>query len=193
MRAYAVERFGSAPAILDLSGPTAPDGYVVRVTYAGVNPLDYKLVDNLTPQSSYLFVLGIDFAGVLEYVPSTERELRAGDRVFGIARTHGSYAEYTAVPPHGKAEALARIPEPIGDDQAAALPIAGITALGAVDFTGVAADQCTWSWEPPGRLVAKPFSWRGRGGRTSSRPCIATRMKQCGSARMRRTTAWTST
>lgn len=52
MRAYAVERFGSAPAILDLSGPTAHDGYVVRVTYAGVNPLDYKLVDNLTPQSS---------------------------------------------------------------------------------------------------------------------------------------------
>lgn len=141
MRAYAVEGFGSAPGILDVSSPTAHDGYVVRVTYAGVNPLDYKLVDNLTPQSSYPFVLGIDFAGVLEHAPPTERELGAGDRVFGIARTHGSYAEYTAVPSDGKAEALARIPEPIADDQAAALPIAGITALGAVDFTGVAAGQ----------------------------------------------------
>lgn len=141
MRAYAVERFGSPPAILDLPSPTAHDGYVVRVTYAGVNPLDYKLVDSLTPQSSYPFVLGIDFAGVLEHAPSTERELRAGDRVFGIARTHGSYAEYTAAPAGGKAEALARIPEPIADDQAAALPIAGITALGAVDFTRVAAGQ----------------------------------------------------
>jgi NADPH:quinone reductase-like Zn-dependent oxidoreductase len=114
---------------------------VVRVTYAGVNPLDYKLVDSLTPQSSYPFVLGIDFAGVLQHAPSAERELRAGDRVFGIARTHGSYAEYTAVPADGKAEALGRIPEPIADDQAAALPIAGITALGAVDFTRVAAGQ----------------------------------------------------
>jgi NADPH:quinone reductase len=141
VRAYAVERLGDAPAILDLPRRTPGDGYVVRVTYAGVNPIDYKLVDNLTQQSSYPFVLGIDFAGVLEFVPSSERELRAGDRVFGIARTHGSYAEYTAVPPHAKAEALARIPEPIADDQAAALPIAGITALGALEFTKVAADQ----------------------------------------------------
>jgi NADPH:quinone reductase len=141
VRAYAIERSGDAPAILDLPKATAADGYVVRTTYAGVNPLDYKLVDSLTPQSVYPFVLGVDFAGILEQVPAGERELRPGDRVFGIARTHGSYAEYTAVPPHGEAEALARIPDAIPDDQAAALPMAGITALGALDFTRVATGQ----------------------------------------------------
>jgi NADPH:quinone reductase-like Zn-dependent oxidoreductase len=141
VRAFAVERFGQAPAIVDLPRPSADGGYVVRVTYAGVNPVDYKLVDSLTPQSSYPFVLGVDFAGILESVPSDERELHAGDRVFGIARTHGSYAEYTAVPPRGKSEALARIPDAIADDQAAALPMAGITALGAVDLNKVAEGQ----------------------------------------------------
>jgi NADPH:quinone reductase-like Zn-dependent oxidoreductase len=68
VRAYGVERFGCAPAVLDLHTPTAADGYVVRMTYAGVNPIDYKLLDSLTPQSAYPFVLGIDFARVLEYV-----------------------------------------------------------------------------------------------------------------------------
>jgi NADPH:quinone reductase-like Zn-dependent oxidoreductase len=86
VRAFAVERLGDAPAILELAKPTSPRGYVVRVTHAGVNPLDYKLVDSLTSQSSYPFVLGIDFAGVLEELPSAEHELAAGDRVRN--RTH---------------------------------------------------------------------------------------------------------
>jgi NADPH:quinone reductase-like Zn-dependent oxidoreductase len=105
-----------------------------------VNPLDYKLVDSLTPHSSYPFVLGVDFAGVLEESPPTD-DLAAGDRVFGIARTHGSYAEYTAVPANAKAEALARIPDGIAAEHAAALPISGITALCAVNFCQLAQGQ----------------------------------------------------
>ncbi len=138
MRAYAVDRFGRAPAVRDLATPTSPDGYAVRVTYAGVNPADYKRVDNLTPESAYPFILGFDFAGVLESVPRNERELRPGDRVFGMSWTHGTYAEHTVVEPHGKGDALARIPDSVADDQAAVLPVAGITALGAVNFSDVA-------------------------------------------------------
>jgi NADPH:quinone reductase len=134
VRAFAVERLGATPAILELAKPTSPGGHVVRVTHAGVNPLDYKLVDTLTAHSSYPFVLGVDFAGVLEEAPPTDHELAVGDRVFGIARTHGSYAEYTAVPTNTKAEALARIPDGVAAQHAAALPISGITALGAVNF-----------------------------------------------------------
>lgn len=141
MRAFAVERFGDPPRILDLPTPTADDGYVVRVTVAGVNPVDYKLLNSLTAQSSFPFVVGVDFAGVLDVVPSSERELRPGDRVFGMARKHGSYAEHTAVSFGVKAEALARIPDTVADDQAAALPIAGITALGALNFSRLAAGQ----------------------------------------------------
>ena len=150
MRAFAVEHFGDAPAIVDLPKPAAADAYVVRVTCAGVNPLDYKLVDSLTPQSSYPFVLGVDFAGVLEEMPSGERELRRGDRVFGIARTHGAYAEYTALPANGKGEALAPIPDGIADDHAAAVPISGITALGAVNFRSAGGGDAIKQKHPDG-------------------------------------------
>ena len=85
--------------------------------------------------------MGIDFAGVVEQVPPGERELRTGDRIFGMARTHGAYAEYTAVAPGVKTEPLARIPDGVTDEQAAALPIPAITALGSLELLGVTADQ----------------------------------------------------
>lgn len=141
MRAYAVRQFGDAPAIIDVPMPAAPDAYLVRVAYAGVNPVDYKILDRLDAKSKYPYVVGIDFAGTLERTPANERDLRAGDRVFGMARTFGADAEYTAVSPTAEAEALARIPEGVADDQAAALPIPAITALGALELDEVAAGQ----------------------------------------------------
>jgi NADPH2:quinone reductase len=141
MRAFAVQSFGEAPGIHDLPMPPADEGFLIRVTYAGVNPIDYKLLERLTATSTYPFVMGIDFAGVVERVPTGERELRTGDRIFGMARTHGAYAEYTAVAPGVKTEPLARIPDGLTDEQAAALPIAAITALGSLELLGVTADQ----------------------------------------------------
>jgi NADPH:quinone reductase len=78
---------------------------------------------------------------VVERVPTGERELRTGDRIFGMARTHGAYAEYTAVAPGAKTEPLARIPDGVTDEQAAALPIPAITALGSLELLRVAAGQ----------------------------------------------------
>jgi NADPH:quinone reductase len=142
VRAYSVQRFGDAPAIADIPTPPAPDAYLIRVTYAGVNPVDYKSIESLTAKSAYPYVVGVDFAGVLEQpVPSSERELHAGDRVFGIARTQGTYAEYTVVPVGAQGSAVARIPDGVADDQAAALPTPGITALGSVELNSVAAGQ----------------------------------------------------
>jgi NADPH:quinone reductase-like Zn-dependent oxidoreductase len=141
MRAFAVESFGEAPAIHDLSIPDADSAFVIRVRYAGVNPIDYKLLERLTATSTYPFVVGIDFAGVVERVPTKERELRTGDRIFGMARTHGAYAECTVVAPGVKTEPLARIPDGVTDEQAAALPIPAITALGSLELLGVTAGQ----------------------------------------------------
>ena len=141
MRAFAVRSFGEAPAIHDLPIPAADGAFLIRVRYAGVNPVDYKLLERLTATSTYPFVLGIDFAGVVERVPTGERDLRAGDRIFGMARTHGAYAEYTAVAPGVKTEPLARIPDGVTDEQAAALPIPAITALGSLELLGVTAGQ----------------------------------------------------
>jgi NADPH:quinone reductase len=141
MRAFAVQSFGEAPAIHDLPVPAEDGAFLVRVRYAGVNPLDYKLLERLTATSTYPFVMGIDFAGVVERVPAGERDLHAGDRVFGMARTHGAYAEYTAVGPGVKAEALARIPDGVTDEQASALPVSALAALGSLGLLGVTADQ----------------------------------------------------
>jgi len=141
MHAFAVGSFGEAPAINNLPIPRPDSALLIRVRYAGVNPIDYKLLERLTATSTYPFVVGIDFAGVVEQVPPGERELRTGDRIFGMARTHGAYAEYTAVAPGVKAEPLARIPDGVTDEQAAALPIPAITALGSLELLGVTADQ----------------------------------------------------
>lgn len=141
MRAFAVSSFGEAPAIHELPIPAGDGEFLIGVRCAGVNPLDSLLIDRLTATSPYPFVLGLDFAGVLERVPTGERDLHAGDRVFGIARTHGSYAEYTAIPPGVKTEPLARIPDGVGYEQAAALPIPGITALSSIELMGVAAGR----------------------------------------------------
>jgi NADPH:quinone reductase-like Zn-dependent oxidoreductase len=156
MRAFAVRSFGEAPAIHDLPVPAADGAFLLRAAYAGVNPLDNNNLARLTANSTYPYVLGIDFAGVVERVPAGGNaaagneaggneaggnELRVGDRVFGMARTHGAFAEYTAVTPGAKAESLALIPDGVTDEQAAALPTAAVTALRTVELLGVTAGQ----------------------------------------------------
>jgi NADPH:quinone reductase-like Zn-dependent oxidoreductase len=139
MRGYAVGGFGEAPDIRQLPIPSDDDAILIRVRFAGVNPMDVKVVERLTATSTYPFVLGVDFAGVVERVPAGERQLHVGDRVFGEARTHGAYAEYTAVVPGTPGEPITRIPDGVADEQAAALPVAAIAALSSVELLGVTA------------------------------------------------------
>jgi NADPH:quinone reductase-like Zn-dependent oxidoreductase len=141
MRAFAVQRFGERASVHDLPLPAAERAVLIQVRFAGVNPLDNNLLARLTAASSYPFVVGVDFAGVAERVPPGDHGLRAGDRVFGMARTHGSYAQYTAVAPAAGMETLARIPDGVADDQAAALPIPAVTALRTIDLLEVTAGQ----------------------------------------------------
>src|SRR5580700_6604968 len=140
MRAFAVQSFGEAPAIHDLPIPAEDGAFLVRVRYAGVNPIDYKLLERLTATSTYPYVVGIDFAGVVERAPA-DAPLRAGQRVFGMARTNGSYAEYTAVVPGTGVEPVALIPDAVTDEAAAALPVAALVSLGALDLLAVSAGQ----------------------------------------------------
>lgn len=141
MRAFAVRNFGEAPALYDLPIPSADSTFLIRVKYAGINPLDTILVERLNAASTYPFVLGIDFASIVERAPEGGLSLRTGERVFGMARTHGAYAEYTAVAPGVKTEPLARVPDGVTDEQAAALPIAAITALRSLELLRVTPGQ----------------------------------------------------
>jgi NADPH:quinone reductase-like Zn-dependent oxidoreductase len=139
MRAFAVKAFGEAPAVYDLPTPVADGKFLIRVSYAGANPIDYKLIDWLKPDSKYPHIVGVDFAGVLENGPPNDLGLRKGDRVLGMAGALGTYAEFTAVSQHGKKTTIARIPEGVANDAAAALPVSGTTALGSLDLLEVAA------------------------------------------------------
>ena len=90
---------------------------------------------------SFPAVLGFNFAGVIEATPYAAHPLQPGDRVYGMAkvpRGDGSYAELVA------ATSLSVAPMPVSLDfvQAAAVPLAALTAWGAVVDTAAA---CTKS------------------------------------------------
>jgi NADPH2:quinone reductase len=141
MRAFAVRKFGEPAAIHEMPKPEAQGTFLIRVTYAGVNPIDYKTIDRLTAASRFPLIVGADFAGVIERTPASERDLHVGDRVFGMAQSHGAYAQYTSLSPSGTTDPLARIPEGVPDEQAAALPIPGMTALQSLNLLEVSAGQ----------------------------------------------------
>jgi NADPH:quinone reductase-like Zn-dependent oxidoreductase len=141
VRAFAVLAYGETPAVHDLPIPDADGAFVIRVSYAGVNPLDFNLLERLAGTSTYPFVVGIDFAGVIERAPAGATNLLAGQRVFGMGRTHGAYAEYTAVAPGAKSEPLARIPDGVADEDAAALPVPAVTALRTLELLEITAGR----------------------------------------------------
>lgn len=102
----------------------------VRVLAAGVNPVDAKtrrgegVARWVGPPP---FVPGWDVAGVVESTGYGVTRFRPGDRVLGMPRfprEAGGYAEFVTAP----SRQFARVPEGMGDEEAAALPLAGLTA-----------------------------------------------------------------
>ncbi|TNC22020.1 NADP-dependent oxidoreductase [Mumia zhuanghuii] len=147
MRAIAYDEFGSADvlSLRDLPEPhIGPDTVVVKVVAAGVNPVDYKvregylqgLIDVDLPA-----VPGWDVAGVVEKVGLDTPEVEVGDEVFAYARkdvvSGGTLAEYVAVP----VRTLAKKPSTVGFEEAAGVPLAGLTALQTIRRSGLAAGQ----------------------------------------------------
>lgn len=136
MKAVLVSHRGDAGTLKEVPNPTlAPRELLVRVTAAGVNPVDWKIRDG--GAHPLPFVLGQDFAGTVLDAGGSVRRYRLKDRVFGIAREHGAYAEYTVVPEDDRTQPIAKIPDDVGDADAAALPTAGLTALAALEVLRV--------------------------------------------------------
>lgn len=121
-----------------------PDGVLVRVRAASVNRVDWYDVTGRPwiarpitglrgPKSP---PVGVDFAGTVETVGEDVTDLKSGDDVFGIA--NGSFAEYACVK---KAAALK--PAKVSFEDAATLPVAGLTALqGLRDHGRLQPGQC---------------------------------------------------
>jgi NADPH:quinone reductase-like Zn-dependent oxidoreductase len=118
----------------EIEKPTpADDQLLVKVRAASVNPLDWHFIEGTPYIMRAMGVglrkptdtrLGVDFAGTVEVVGKNVTQFKPGDEVFG-GRT-GAFAEYVCV---REARAVALKPANITFDQAASVPIAGITAL----------------------------------------------------------------
>jgi NADPH:quinone reductase-like Zn-dependent oxidoreductase len=133
MRAIVQDRFGK-PDVLELREVDQPevgdDEVLVRVRAASVNPADWYAMAGFpyvarpqmglrTPRAR----LGLDVAGEVVAVGERVTRFKAGDEVFGAGS--GTLAEYAAVPE----DALVAKPAKLSFEQAAAVPVAGLTAL----------------------------------------------------------------
>lgn len=117
-----------------------PDQVLIRVRAAGVNPVDWKvLAGYLDPMMYAHFPLipGWDVAGVVEKLGADVPEYQVGDEVMGYVRRdevqHGTYAELVAAP----VRTLARKPAALTWQEAAGLPLAGLTAYRSLERVGL--------------------------------------------------------
>jgi NADPH2:quinone reductase len=113
---------------------------LIRVEVAGVNPLDHVLRSGLVPGLDggrpFPRVLGMEAAGTVLALGEDVDGLEVGDAVFGFALTGGgTYAETTVL----SAPNTALIPAGLSATVAATLPVAGTTAVDALDQLGLPA------------------------------------------------------
>ena len=137
MKAVFIERHGGPEELKygDLSDPVAKPGeVVVDIHAASVNGADWKVrAGESYPQTQFPYVLGRDFSGVVSAVGEGVSDLRVGDAVFAVCDVgqEGAYAEKIAI----KAAIVAKKPASLSHVDAAALALAGLTALVAVEDT----------------------------------------------------------
>ena len=145
MKAYVQHRYGPPDRLelTDVPAPVPAAGEVlVRVRATSVNPYDWHLlrgeprVARLMPglvslRAPKFPVPGCDLAGQVEAPGPGVTQFRPGDDVFALV-SHGSYAEYVTVPE----TMLARMPGSLPFEQAAAVPMAALTALIGLRDTG---------------------------------------------------------
>jgi NADPH2:quinone reductase len=145
MKAIVLDEFGTEPVLRSIERPSPARGEVlVRVEASGVNPLDIKIMAGAAGHARVTppMVLGLDLAGVVTEIGTDVTRFEVGDEVYGltggVGNHQGSLAEYASV----DADLLARKPARLSMAEAAALPLAAITAWeGLVDRAGVHAGQ----------------------------------------------------
>src|SRR3954447_2102276 len=142
VRAVTIDGPEATPALRDdLPAPTPAENEVlVRVHASSVNPVDNSIAAGMLAQMGveyeYPVVLGRDYAGVVEQTGAAVTGYQPGDQVFGFVlhanptARDGAWAELITV-----TEELSIAPAPAGLDLAVAgaAPLAGITAITAVD------------------------------------------------------------
>ncbi|MEO6703044.1 MAG: NADP-dependent oxidoreductase [Jatrophihabitantaceae bacterium] len=134
MKAISYDQYGDPDVLTLCERPKpklAPGEVLIRVRSASVNPVDWKVMaGGLDALMEVVFpvIPGWDVSGVVEAVGLDTPEFSPGDEVISYARKDyvhgGTFAEYVAVP----ARSVARKPASLDWNQAAGLPLAGLTA-----------------------------------------------------------------
>jgi NADPH:quinone reductase-like Zn-dependent oxidoreductase len=131
MRALRQESFGAPEVLQVVNVPDPvplPSEVVVRVAAIGLNPVEAIVRAGYFPLIGQPpFILGWDISGVVETVVPGVTRFKVGDEVFGMPffpRAAAGYAERVAAP----SRQLVRKPDSLNHIQAAALPLAGLTA-----------------------------------------------------------------
>ena len=138
MKAAVINEFGS-PGVLkitDIPKPVANDGEVlIKVKFTGINPVDTKVRSGSSGMSKYLefpVILGWDVSGIIEVVGKNVSDFKIGDEVFGCIGFPGlgkTYAEFAVADP----KLLTKKTSNISFEEAAAVPMAGLTAYQAIN------------------------------------------------------------
>jgi NADPH:quinone reductase-like Zn-dependent oxidoreductase len=144
MKAIVCDRYGG-PEVLELAEVpvprVGPNGVLVRVHAASVNPVDWKLRAGWLSglwQLRFPVIWGCDLSGVVEEVGPAVTLFKPGDQVYGfkhgkVGETYrGTYAEFAVLPEN----TLARKPANLTHEEAAAVPLAGVTAWQALVTQG---------------------------------------------------------
>jgi NADPH:quinone reductase-like Zn-dependent oxidoreductase len=132
MRAVVINEYGSKNVLVEqeLPKPEIKANQVLVEVYAtSINPIDWKLRAGYLKQMldwSFPIILGWDVAGKIVEVGSEVKDFKVGDEVFARPDTtaEGTYAEYTTV----DVELLAKKPSNLTFEEAASIPLAGLTA-----------------------------------------------------------------
>ncbi|MDA0150004.1 NADP-dependent oxidoreductase [Vibrio sp. LaRot3] len=143
-----ITQFGQ-PDVLAIQSSHVPEPkegeVVVKVAFAGVNPIDVKTRAGLgwaaaQNKDNLPWALGYDIAGEVLTTGAGVEKLEAGDKVAGFVGfplVGGGYSQYISVPE----SALSLVPSSITLEAAAALPLAGQTAIQALDKVFIAEGQ----------------------------------------------------
>lgn len=136
MKAIVLKEYGSADNFesADIPIPPVNKGNIrIRIKAVSFNPVDYQIrkgcPESMGVKSS---ILGRDFSGTVDEVHEDEREFKKGDEVFCYVSnlaSSGTYTEYICVP----STIVAKKPVFLSHEQAASIPVAGITAVLAIE------------------------------------------------------------
>lgn len=136
MKAFIVNKYGGEENVVlaDVAVPQIGNNDVlVRVRAASVNPVDFRTRNGEFKQLVHYkmpLILGFDFAGIVEKVGPAVSRFKPGDEVYGLKEEerNGSFAEFIAT----HESALARKPKNLSMEEAASIPLVGLTAWQAL-------------------------------------------------------------